>query len=144
MFKRVGALFVCLALLVALATALAGCGPGTAPATTTTLAGGATGTTVAANESVVLKVAVLDTGVLLVDGETASIDQLDAALTQLDKENGVVWYYRTMTPADPPAIVQQVIDLIVRHKRPFHLSSSPTFSDLTGVGGKSGSTDTTG
>jgi hypothetical protein len=140
MSGRVTAFCVGLALLAT----LAGCGSGTAPATTTAQAGGATGTTVAANESVVLKVAVLDTGVLLVNGETASITQLDAALTQLDKENGVVWYYRTLTTADPPAIVQQVIDLIVHHKRPFHLSSSPTFSDLTGAGGGSGSTDTTG
>jgi hypothetical protein len=82
------------------------------------------------NESAVLKVSILQSGTLLVDGETATIEALDEALTQLDEVNGVVWYYRENGQGEPPAIVTQVLDTIVAHERPISFSSKPDFSDV--------------
>lgn len=76
-----------------------------------------------------LKISVLATGAILLDGQPADRKQLDAALERVKQNHGQVWYYRESAGAQPPPAGLAVIQLVVRHKLPISLSSKPDFSD---------------
>src|SRR6185295_6793446 len=76
-----------------------------------------------------IKISVLASGNILLDGQEADSQQLDAALEKAKQERGQVWYYRESAGVRPSAQAQAFIQSVVRHKLPISLSSKPDFSD---------------
>jgi hypothetical protein len=76
-----------------------------------------------------LKISVLASGAILLDGQPAGLEQLDAALERLKQDRGQVWYYREQSAGAPPPAGLAVIQRVVQHKIPVSLSSKPDFSD---------------
>ena len=76
-----------------------------------------------------LKISVLATGAILLDGQPADLEQLHAALERVKQNHGRVWYYRESAGGQPPPGGLAVIQLVVRHKLPISLSSKPDFAD---------------
>lgn len=80
-----------------------------------------------------LRVAVLKDGKITVDGKTSTLDGLDARLSELDKTNGSVWYYREDSHRPPTGVAEQsmhdVFGLLVKHKRPVSFSYNADYSD---------------
>jgi hypothetical protein len=81
------------------------------------------------NPTNTLKVSILATGELLLDGQPVTLPALEQALGQAPKDDTVVWYYRENAVGDPPAVVAEVMKLITANRLPVRLSSRPDFSD---------------
>src|SRR5713226_301975 len=81
------------------------------------------------NPTNTLKVSVLATGELLLDGQPVTLPALEQALGQAPKDDTVVWYYRENAVGDPPSVVAEVMKLITANRLPVRLSSRPDFSD---------------
>jgi uncharacterized protein YcfL len=81
------------------------------------------------NTNVILKVSVLQSGKLLADGTEIALADLDARLSEVKSQNGVVWYYREGGQGEPPPVAMEVMKLIVKHSLPISMSSKPDFSD---------------
>lgn len=77
----------------------------------------------------VLKISVLASGAVLLDGSPIALDQLAGKLAAAKQSNGIVWYYREAAAEHPPPQATSVLGLIVKHKLPVSLSSRPDFSD---------------
>jgi hypothetical protein len=84
-----------------------------------------------------LKISVLASGAILLDGQPADLGQLDAALENAKQNRGQVWYYRELAGAQPPPAGLAVIQRVVRRKLPISLSSKPDFSDWVDAQGVS-------
>jgi hypothetical protein len=88
-----------------------------------------------------LKVAVLADGSVLVAGAKATLDVLDARLSELAKSEGSVWYYRENAVGEPGAAqgaaIKGVLELLVKHRRPVSFSSTPDYSDVIDGDGNS-------
>ena len=78
---------------------------------------------------VVLKVSVLQSGKIMVEGSEISLADLDKRLAELKNQNGVLWYYRENGQGEPPPAAMEVIHLVVQHRLPISMSSKPDFSD---------------
>jgi hypothetical protein len=89
------------------------------------------------NTDIVLKVSVLQSGKLLANGAEIRLDDLDARLSQLKSQNGVVWYYREGGQGEPPPIAMEVMKLVVKQSLPISMSSKPDFSDTIDEQGNS-------
>ncbi len=76
-----------------------------------------------------IKISVLASGNILLDGQEADSQQLDAAIEKARQEQGQVWYYREAAGAPPSAQAQALIQSVVRNKLPISLSSKADFSD---------------
>ena len=76
-----------------------------------------------------LKISVLASGAILLDGQPGDLELLDAALERAKQDHGQVWYYRELAGAPPPAAGLAVIQRVVQRKLPISLSSKPDFSD---------------
>lgn len=79
--------------------------------------------------SPILKVSVLVSGAVHVDGESVSLERLGEKLESLKADRPVVWYYREAAGGEPPAEAMQVMKLVVDKKVPISLCSKPDFSD---------------
>jgi hypothetical protein len=84
----------------------------------------------------VLKVAVLSSGVVLADGEPVDLGKLDEMLRAVKAANGSLWYYREQS-ADPAVAGMEVIKLAVGHKVAISISSKPDYSDYVDAKGVS-------
>jgi hypothetical protein len=80
----------------------------------------------------VLKLSVHANGDLLLNGETATMVEIQPAIENLAKEGGIVWYYRESAAGSPPAATKEILDLVVKYRLPIRLSSKPDFSDSIG------------
>ena len=76
-----------------------------------------------------LKVSVLATGELRLNGEPVTLDALGQAMAEAAKPETVVWYHRENPAGEPPPIAAEVMKLISANKLPVRLSASPDFSD---------------
>jgi len=76
-----------------------------------------------------LRISVLSSGAILLDGQPVDLADLDAALMSAKETSGSVWYYRESVPAEPPPLARTVLELLVKWKLPISLSSKPDFSD---------------
>jgi hypothetical protein len=76
-----------------------------------------------------IKISVLARGEVLLDGQPATLDELDEALRRGAEQKAVVWYYRENGSEAAPPIVEQVMHRIVSHRLPVRLSTQPDFSD---------------
>ena len=85
----------------------------------------------------VLKITVLKSGEILADGNKVSMDDLESLLATNAEKRGVVWYYREAGQEEPPPQATQVIQLVIKHKRPIRMSSKPDFSDAVDTKGQS-------
>ena len=74
-----------------------------------------------------LKISVLASGAILLDGQPGDLEQLDAALERAKQDHGQVWYYRELAGVAPPAAGLAVIQRVVQRKLPISLSSKPDF-----------------
>lgn len=79
--------------------------------------------------SPILKVSVLVSGAVLLDGELVSLEGLGAKLDSLKADRPVVWYYREVPGGEPPPEAMQVMKLVVDRKLPISLCSKADFSD---------------
>lgn len=84
-----------------------------------------------------LKISVLQSGRILIDGKESSIDQVEKGLVKLKSEGGSVWYYREAGQKEPPTEAMEIIKLVVENKLPITLSSKPDFSDYIDENGQS-------
>jgi hypothetical protein len=80
---------------------------------------------------------VLANGTVLVDGKTATLEELDSALASAKESNEHVLYYREVAGNELPPAAKQVIELVIAHKLPISLSSKPDFSDWVDAKGVS-------
>jgi len=87
--------------------------------------------------SAVLKLSVLSSGQLLLDGNDITLGELEPMLAAAAARNDVVWYYRESASADGPSEALQVLQFIVKHKLRLSLSSKPDFSDWVDAQGRS-------
>ena len=84
-----------------------------------------------AAQPVVMRVTVLASGAVYVDGRPVSISELNLAFGQLAQQGGAVWYYREAPASEPPAAANEVIQLVTTHQLPIRMSMQPDFSDMT-------------
>jgi hypothetical protein len=78
----------------------------------------------------VLKISVLASGVVLLDGQPTEIGQLDRIFQTAKENNTGVLYYREAAGGEPPPQGMEVIKLVVKHKLPICMSTKPDFSDV--------------
>ena len=74
-----------------------------------------------------LKISVLASGEILLDGRSIEMTALDSALQSAKSENPTVWYYRESASKDAPPEAMAVIQLVIKHKLPISISTSRTF-----------------
>lgn len=80
-------------------------------------------------QKVVLKVTVLASGRIFLDGKESNLKAVDEAFKKLKGRKGSVWYYREAGNEEPPPEAMKVMELMVNHRLPVSLSSKPDFSD---------------
>lgn len=80
-------------------------------------------------ETLPIRVSVLATGEVLLDGVPVTLADLNVALQQGAKDKAAVWYYRENPGGEAPAAVTDVMKLITGNGLPLRLSSKPDFSD---------------
>jgi hypothetical protein len=86
----------------------------------------------------VLKVSVLATGAILLDGHGIELDRLAQALQDAKRNDGAVYYYREAATGNPPPLqAMSVLNLVIQNKLPISLSSQPDFSDYVDAKGVS-------
>ena len=83
----------------------------------------------------VARVSALASGQVLLNGNAIALPALDAALTELKNQNGVVWYYRENARSEPPPNAMEVIQMVVKHKLPISMSTKADFSDYVDANG---------
>ena len=84
-----------------------------------------------------LKLSVLASGTVLLDGQPIAMDALDRKLDSADKQSTAIWYYREAAAKDPPPEALAVIQLVAKHKLRVSMSSRPDFSDYVDARGVS-------
>ena len=77
----------------------------------------------------VLKLSVLSSGAVLLDGQPIHFEELQRALETAKRDEGIVWYYRESAAQSPPQHALQVLNLVVQNQLRISLSSKPDFSD---------------
>jgi hypothetical protein len=78
----------------------------------------------------VLKISVLTSGVVLVNGERTMVPLLEPELVALKARGGEVWYFRESTHAYPGPSGLRLFALLIKHRVPTSLSDRADFSDL--------------
>lgn len=76
-----------------------------------------------------LKISVLASGTILLDGQAADLEQLEVALENVKQGRGQVWCYRESAGSQLPPAGLAVFQRLVQHKLPISLSSKADFSD---------------
>src|ERR1044071_10483638 len=79
--------------------------------------------------SPILKISVLLSGAVLLDGEPVSLEELGGKLESVRADRPVIWYYREAAGGEPPGEAMQVMKLVVDRRLPVSLCSKPDFSD---------------
>lgn len=85
----------------------------------------------------VLKVSVLSSGAILLDGHAIELERLAEALQDAKRNDGAVYYYRQAAAGNPPLQAMSVLNLVIQNKLPISLSSRPDFSDYVDAKGAS-------
>ena len=87
--------------------------------------------------SQILKVSVLGSGDVFLDGEQIALENLAAKLESMKSDQPVVWYYREAAGSEPPPQAMQVMKMVVDNRLPISLCSKPDFSDYVDLKGRS-------
>ena len=88
-------------------------------------------------KSPVLRLSVLASGKILLEGKETSVPEIKNALEKTKAKNGVVWYYRENGKGEAPPQAMEVIKLVIENKLPISMSSKPDFSDYIDEKGQS-------
>lgn len=75
-------------------------------------------------------------GEIFFDDARITLEALRASLAGLRARRGVVWYYREAAGSDAPAAAMDVIRLVVEHRLPISMSTTPDFSDVVQADGR--------
>jgi hypothetical protein len=78
----------------------------------------------------VLRISVLTSGVVLVNGERAMLPLIEPELVALKARGGEVWYFREGTAVYPGPNGLKLFGLLIKHRVPTSLSDKADFSDL--------------
>jgi hypothetical protein len=78
----------------------------------------------------VLKISILMSGVVLVNGERTMLPLLEPELVALKARGGEVWYFRESTQAYPGRNGLTLFGLLIKHRVPTSLADKADFSDL--------------
>jgi hypothetical protein len=78
----------------------------------------------------VLKISVLTSGVVLVNGERTMVPLLEPELVALKAKGGEVWYFREGDNAYPGPSGMMLFGLLIKHRVRTSLSDRADFSDL--------------
>jgi len=82
------------------------------------------------------KIKVNRDGVIVLNDETVTVEQLKSALSKLSQSDGAaVWYYRENPGGEPHPNAMLVLREITDAKLPVKLSTKPDFSDSVGPDG---------
>ncbi len=87
--------------------------------------------------SMEIKISVLSSGEILLDGKAARLSAIQDALEKADRKEDFVLYYREGSGAEPPPQALRVMNLIVTQELPVSFSSRPDFSDYLDQFGQS-------
>lgn len=88
-------------------------------------------------EELILKISVLSTNSVLLNGKKIGPDELMSVLSEAKNSNGVVWYYRENPAGEPPPAASRVIQMVIDNKLPISMSTKPDFSDYVDEDGSS-------
>lgn len=115
-------------IIAVLATGLiAGCGTSGSKSAKAQNASHAEGAIANQKSTPELEIVVTAAGVIKVEGELVTLEQLSTRLDQVKAANGQVWFYRD-PQGEPHPNAQRVIQLIIDHSLPVMLSTKPDFS----------------
>jgi hypothetical protein len=78
----------------------------------------------------VLRISILMSGVVLVNGERTMLPLLEPELVALKARGGEVWYFRESTQTYPGRNGLTLFGLLIKHRVPTSLSDRADFSDL--------------
>lgn len=78
----------------------------------------------------IMKIAVVATGAITLDGQAISIDDLRTTLESAAATEPVVWLYREETQGDPPDAYRDVFRAIVQNRMAVSFTSEPDFSTV--------------
>jgi len=84
-----------------------------------------------------IRIGVLSSGGLLLNGEPAEFSAIEAALVGANGQTDSVLYYREGAQGEPPLKVKDILDLVVARKLRISLSSKPDYSDYMDQFGQS-------
>jgi hypothetical protein len=76
-----------------------------------------------------LKISVLSSGDILLDGEPTGLANLAEAIQKAEPSTDYVLYYRENAAAEPPPVSKDVIDLVIAKKLAVSFSTKADFSD---------------
>jgi hypothetical protein len=79
-----------------------------------------------------LKISVLASGDLLLDGNPVMLRDLGYALHAARERGAGVWYYREAADQEPPPSAGEVMKMIVENRLPVKLCVRPDFTDVPG------------
>lgn len=85
----------------------------------------------------VMRVSVLQEGVLLVDDSLVTPPMFEQKLQALKQGQGIVWLYRENPRAEPTPAVREALQRLLDSGLPISLSSRPDFSDYLDAEGRS-------
>jgi hypothetical protein len=85
----------------------------------------------------VVRISVLTSGKVLVDGKESNLSEIKKALGRARSEKAAVWYYRESGKGEPPPQAMEVIKLVIENELPISMSSKPDFSDYIDDKGQS-------
>lgn len=88
-------------------------------------------------ETAILRVSVLATGKILLDGKEATISQARRALERTEEKMGTVWYYRESGKGEPPPEAIELFKIMVEKRLPISLAGKADFSDYLDEDGQS-------
>jgi len=82
-----------------------------------------------------LRISILTTNKVLLDGKPVKPAQLINALSWAQERNGEIWYFRENAAEKAPPVAEKVIRLLLESRLPISLSTKPDFSDYIGKDG---------
>ena len=83
----------------------------------------------------ILKISVLASNHLLLNGQQVTTQQLSSHLQKARHNKTPIWYYRENSTQQPPPITQSVIKMIIHNQLSIRLSSKADFSDYVTADG---------
>ena len=78
----------------------------------------------------VLRISILMSGVVLVNGERTMLPLLEPELVALKARGGEVWYFRESTQTYPGRNGLTLFGLLIKHRVPTSFADKADFSDL--------------
>lgn len=88
-------------------------------------------------KSVEIRISLLASGEILLDGVTAQLVNIEQALDKADSKQDAVLYYRENSQGEPPPQAKEIMNLVIARRLRFSFSSLPDFSDYVDRFGQS-------